>query len=133
MYNLLFPCILLTAIGLMTFCVPPESGEKVSLAVTVLLAMTVFMMVIMDNIPSTSEVIPLFGGYSGLVTQTTKVFFFCLPYSLARPAWSVRVVVICFRLLRLPSFVPSTPCLSLHCPSVIFGLPVFFLLEICKF
>ncbi|KAK2160169.1 hypothetical protein NP493_1665g00015 [Ridgeia piscesae] len=61
LFHLLFPCVLLTAIGLMTFCLPPESGEKVSLAVTVLLAMTVFMMVIMDNIPPTSEVVPLLG------------------------------------------------------------------------
>ena len=64
LFHLLFPCVLLTAIGLMTFCLPPESGEKVSLAVTVLLAMTVFMLVIMENIPPTSEVVPLFGGYA---------------------------------------------------------------------
>ena len=64
LFHLLFPCVILTAIGLMTSFLPPESGEKVSLAVTVLLAMTVFMLVIMENIPPTSEVVPLFGGYA---------------------------------------------------------------------
>ncbi|KAI0235106.1 Neuronal acetylcholine receptor subunit alpha-10 [Lamellibrachia satsuma] len=75
LFHLLFPCVLLTAIGLMTFCLPPESGEKVSLAVTVLLAMTVFMRVIMENIPPTSEVIPLFEQFFGatisVLTMTT--------------------------------------------------------------
>ena len=45
----------------LVFCLPPESGEKVSLAVTLLLAMTVFLLVVMENIPSTSEVVPQLG------------------------------------------------------------------------
>jgi len=40
-YNLVFPCVLLMVIGILVFCLPPESGEKVSLSVTVLLAMAV--------------------------------------------------------------------------------------------
>ena len=60
-YNLVFPCVLLMGIGILVFCLPPESGEKVSLGVTVLLAMTVYQLLIADAIPPTSEVVPLIG------------------------------------------------------------------------
>jgi len=49
------------AIGILVFFLPPESGEKVSLSVTVLLAMTVYQLLIAETIPATSEVIPLIG------------------------------------------------------------------------
>ena len=60
-YNLVFPCVLLMGIGILVFCLPPESGEKVSLGVTVLLAMTVYQLLIAEAIPPTSEVVPLIG------------------------------------------------------------------------
>jgi len=60
-YNLVFPCVLLMGIGILVFCLPPESGEKVSLGVTVLLAMTVYQLLIAETIPPTSEVVPLIG------------------------------------------------------------------------
>jgi len=60
-YNLVFPCVLLMVIGILVFCLPPESGEKVSLSVTVLLAMTVYQLLIAETIPATSDVIPLIG------------------------------------------------------------------------
>ena len=41
--------------------------KQVSLSITVLLSMTVFTMIIMENIPSTSEVIPLFGKISNFI------------------------------------------------------------------
>ena len=43
------------------FFLPAASGERISLAVTLLLAMTVFMLVIMENIPETSETVPSLG------------------------------------------------------------------------
>ena len=46
-------------IGGQTFRLAPESGEKVSLSITVLLALTVYMMVVMDNVPENSQVVPL--------------------------------------------------------------------------
>ncbi len=61
-YNLVFPCVLLMGIGILVFCLPPESGEKVSLGVTVLLAMTVYQLLIAEAIPPTSEVVPLIGA-----------------------------------------------------------------------
>ena len=62
-YNLVFPCVLLMGIGILVFLLPPESGEKVSLGVTVLLAMTVYQLLIAEATPPTSEVVPLIGEY----------------------------------------------------------------------
>ncbi len=60
-FNLVLPCFLLLLVGSLTFCIPPDSGEKVSLAVTVLLALIVFMMAVMEKLPASSLAIPLLG------------------------------------------------------------------------
>ena len=46
------------------FLLPPEAGEKVSLGITVLLAFTVFQLVIGDSMPKTSEYLPILGMYN---------------------------------------------------------------------
>ncbi len=46
---------------MMQFMLPCESGEKVTLGLTVLLAYSVFSFNIAENMPETSEVIPLIG------------------------------------------------------------------------
>ena len=43
------------------FLLPPDSGEKVTLGLTVLLAFSVFMLLVAENMPPTSEYIPLIG------------------------------------------------------------------------
>ena len=44
-FNLILPCVLITGIALMSFYMPSDSGEKVTLGITTLLSMTVFLMV----------------------------------------------------------------------------------------
>lgn len=58
--------------GVLVFCLPPESGEKVSLGVTVLLAMTVYQLLIAETIPPTSEVIPLIGASTARSVTRSK-------------------------------------------------------------
>jgi nicotinic acetylcholine receptor len=71
--NILFPCLLLSAISVMTFWLPPDSGEKVALSITVLLAFSVFMLLIAENIPTTSETVPLIGIYLTVVMVLTSL------------------------------------------------------------
>ena len=62
-FNLIIPCALIATLTLIKFFLPPESGEKIGLGITVLLAMTVFLLIVADSLPSTSEHIPLLGSY----------------------------------------------------------------------
>ena len=62
-FNLIVPCALIATLTLIKFFLPPESGEKIGLGITVLLAMTVFLLIVADSLPSTSENIPLLGAY----------------------------------------------------------------------
>ena len=59
LYSVVFPCVMLSILTLLVFCLPPESGEKIALGITVLLAFSVFMLAIAESMPETSEYIPL--------------------------------------------------------------------------
>lgn len=61
--NLIVPCFLITAFALLTFVLPPNTGERITLVITTLLAMTVFMLMIAENTPTTSDVTPLIGKF----------------------------------------------------------------------
>lgn len=60
-YNVIIPSIMLSSLALLGFWINPDSGEKVTLGLTVLLALSVFMLLIAENTPATSFYIPLLG------------------------------------------------------------------------
>ncbi|XP_053717814.1 cholinergic receptor, nicotinic, alpha 11 isoform X2 [Synchiropus splendidus] len=57
--NLLIPCVLLSSMTLLIFVLPADSGEKISLGITVLLSLTVFMLLVAEIMPATSDSVPL--------------------------------------------------------------------------
>ena len=61
--NLIVPCAVIAALAFLSFYLPVDSGERISLVITVLLAMTVYMLMVSNSMPPTSEVIPLIGKY----------------------------------------------------------------------
>ncbi|CAJ0580808.1 unnamed protein product, partial [Mesorhabditis spiculigera] len=63
MYNIIYPCVMLSILTLMQFILPCESSEKVTLGLTVLLAYSVFSFSIAESMPETSDVIPLIAIY----------------------------------------------------------------------
>ena len=60
-FNVIIPCLILSILTLASFMLPANSGEKVSLGLTVLLAFSVFMLLIAESMPATSEFVPLIG------------------------------------------------------------------------
>uniref|UniRef100_A0A1I7UP28 Neur_chan_memb domain-containing protein n=1 Tax=Caenorhabditis tropicalis TaxID=1561998 RepID=A0A1I7UP28_9PELO len=50
----------------MGFYMPTDSGEKVTLGITSLLSTTVFLMLVAEGMPPTSEALPLIGIYYGV-------------------------------------------------------------------
>ncbi|XP_075705707.1 neuronal acetylcholine receptor subunit alpha-9 [Rhinoderma darwinii] len=61
-FNLLLPCVMISFLAPLGFYLPADSGEKVSLGVTVLLALTVFQLMVAESMPP-SESVPLIGKY----------------------------------------------------------------------
>jgi hypothetical protein len=58
------------------FLLPADSGDKVSLGVTVFLAISVFMLVISEKVPVTSQSVPLIGMYMVFyVLKYLKIYF----------------------------------------------------------
>ncbi|XP_054579976.1 neuronal acetylcholine receptor subunit alpha-4 isoform X1 [Eptesicus fuscus] len=99
--NLLIPCLLLSCLTVLVFYLPSQCGEKVTLCISVLLSLTVFLLLITEIIPSTSLVIPLIGEYllftMIFVTLSIIVTVFVLnvhhrsPRTHRMPAWVRRV------------------------------------------
>lgn len=60
-FNMMMPCVLITLVALLGFYMPSDSGEKISMGITTLLSMTVFLMIVAESMPPTSDVVPLIG------------------------------------------------------------------------
>ncbi|KAK3532269.1 hypothetical protein QTP86_014288, partial [Hemibagrus guttatus] len=101
--NLIIPCLLISFLTVLVFYLPSDCGEKVTLCISVLLSLTVFLLVITETIPSTSLVIPLIGEYllftMIFVTLSIVITVFVLnvhyrtPTTHAMPSW-VRAVFL---------------------------------------
>ncbi|GFY73445.1 neuronal acetylcholine receptor subunit alpha-7 [Trichonephila inaurata madagascariensis] len=60
-FNLIIPCVLISSMALLGFTLPPDSGEKLTLGVTILLSLTVFLLLVAETMPPTSDAVPLIG------------------------------------------------------------------------
>jgi len=71
--NIICPCMTMSLLALLVFYLPPDSGEKVSLGMTVLLSFSVFLLLVAENVPKTSESVPLLGIYLTLIMVMTAM------------------------------------------------------------
>ncbi|XP_048749154.1 neuronal acetylcholine receptor subunit alpha-3-like [Ostrea edulis] len=64
--TIILPCLLINMLTAAGFVLPSFSGEKISLQVTVFLSLTVYLLLIQDILPSSSENFPRLATYFAL-------------------------------------------------------------------
>ncbi|CAF0743611.1 unnamed protein product [Adineta steineri] len=61
--NLIIPTVLISFLSIFVFYLPTDAGEKMTLSISILLALVVFLLLISKILPPTSIVIPLIAKY----------------------------------------------------------------------
>ncbi|KRZ55498.1 Cullin-3 [Trichinella nativa] len=76
-FNLIIPCLLISLMTLLGFILPVESGEKLTLEITILLSVCVFLTMVSQMTPSTSEAVSLIGVFfsSHMIVVSASVVF----------------------------------------------------------
>ena len=64
MFNLIVPYLILTLCSVNIFLLPPETGEKISLAVSLLLTFFLNLAILSNYIPESSNELPIIGKIS---------------------------------------------------------------------
>ena len=60
---LILPCIICTLLVLFGFAIPPENGERIGFCSTIMIAVSVFLLLIADILPEKSDTLPILGVY----------------------------------------------------------------------
>uniref|UniRef100_A0A673HKV3 Neuronal acetylcholine receptor subunit beta-4-like n=1 Tax=Sinocyclocheilus rhinocerous TaxID=307959 RepID=A0A673HKV3_9TELE len=129
--NLIIPCVLITSLAILVFYLPSDCGEKMTLCISVLLALTVFLLLISKIVPPTSLDVPLIGKYlmfTMVLVTFSIITSVCVlnvhhrsPSTHNMPDW-VKLVF----LVRLPALLfmqrprgNSTRSCALHAPGLV--------------
>ncbi|CAI9719259.1 neuronal acetylcholine receptor subunit beta-4-like [Octopus vulgaris] len=101
--NIIAPCFWLNILSVLNFALPPDAGEKMTLGITVLLSYSVFMLLVADSMPPTSEFVPLIGIYltvsmamssvSVVLSVMVMKLHHCVPNQREVPPWVRRFVL----------------------------------------
>ena len=113
--NILLPCTLMSGLILLVFKLPAESGEKTGLGITILLSFSVFLLMIAETLPKTSDSLPIIGFYVTflLVASSSSLLITIISLNMHHasgehgvPAWVRRVlrVLAAITLTRQPKF-----------------------------
>uniref|UniRef100_A0A8D0EHY1 5-hydroxytryptamine receptor 3A n=1 Tax=Strix occidentalis caurina TaxID=311401 RepID=A0A8D0EHY1_STROC len=93
--SLLLPSIFLMVMDIVGFYLPPNSGERVSFKITLLLGYSVFLIIVSDTLPATAVGTPLIGIY----------FVVCM----ALLVISLTQTILIVRLVHQPDLQPHVP------------------------
>ncbi|KAM4659654.1 acetylcholine receptor subunit gamma [Amazona ochrocephala] len=105
--NVIVPCVLISAMAVLVYFLPAKAGgQKCTVSINVLLAQTVFLFLIAQKVPETSQAVPLIGKYLTFLMVVTVVIVvnavIVLNISLRTPnthSMSQRVRQVCLHLL----------------------------------
>lgn len=97
--NLIIPCCLISSMIFLGFILPPESGERIGLSITVLLAMTVFQQLTSEIMPAYD--FPILGQYyfaivleiSASLVATTVILNFYHRTDRKMPSWVRKLLI----------------------------------------
>lgn len=59
LYNIIIPCLVITSLAILTFLLPPEIGERVTLVIESFLALSFVVLMVSSSVPVTSDNTPL--------------------------------------------------------------------------
>jgi len=86
--NLILPCVLISVLSMVVFYLPTTAGEKITMAVSIFLALIVFLQVLVTNLlPPSSLSLPLFAKY---LIFTVIVDVCCIINTVISLNWSTR-------------------------------------------
>ncbi|XP_070540515.1 neuronal acetylcholine receptor subunit alpha-3-like [Ptychodera flava] len=115
--NIVVPCLLMALLTLLVFCLHPDSGEKMTLSISILIAMSVFSLLVADIMPPTSETVPLIAQYvlfnmylvagSIVVSVTVLSLHHRQTYALRMHPWVRKLFLDIF-----PTILCMRPCCS---------------------
>ena len=101
--NLIIPCVLISFLSICVFYLPADAGEKMTMCISILLALVVFLLLVSKILPPTSITIPLIAKYllftfimnifTILITVIIINWNFRTPRTHRMPKW-VRVVFL---------------------------------------
>lgn len=57
--TLIAPLVMISILGLLVHLLPADSGEKVSFCITILLTLSVFQLIIAENLPKATQNVPV--------------------------------------------------------------------------
>ncbi|XP_033610188.1 neuronal acetylcholine receptor subunit alpha-7 isoform X3 [Cryptotermes secundus] len=111
--NLIVPCVMISSMTLLGFTLPHECGEKLTLGVTILLSLTVFLNMVAETMPATSDAVPLLD-----VTVLLSLTFFLNMVAETMPPTSERPLIgtyfNCIMFMVASSVVSTILILNYH-------------------
>ena len=120
--NLIIPCVNISFLSVLVFYLPSDSGEKLTLGISILVALLVFYLLLIELIPPTSLVIPLLGKYLlftlVLVNLSILLTIFVLnlhhrrPTTHKMPQWMRRIFIDIlpkYLFIQRPEYIQQLP------------------------